>query len=96
MSFLGFFPDLHVPLGGRVDVASCGGGALCTIVPASWAACTTVVDGRLQVLFVGPGGRTCAGWWTTPPLVRLLYFTPEFINERILKVSATSLSGPFI
>ena len=45
-------------------MASCGGGALCTIVPASWAACPAVVDRRLQVLFFGYGGCTCAGWWT--------------------------------
>ena len=41
--------------------ASHGGGALHTIVPSSGAACPTVVDGRLQVLVVGTGGRTCAG-----------------------------------
>ena len=63
MSFLGFCPALHVLLGSRVDVTSCGGGALCTIVPAYGAACPTVVDGRLQVLVVGPGGQNGAGWW---------------------------------
>ena len=63
MYFLGFCPDLHVPLGSRVDVASCWGGKLCTIVPASVAACSTVVDGRLQVLVVCPAaGRNVAGW----------------------------------
>ena len=62
MSFFGFRPALHVPLGGRVDVASCGGGALCTIVPAPGAARPTVVDRRLQVLVVGPGGRNGASW----------------------------------
>ena len=55
---------MHVPLGSRVDVASCRGGALHTIGPASGSACPTVVDGRLQVLFASPGGRTGAGWWT--------------------------------
>ena len=64
MSFLEFRPALHVPLGSRVDVASCGGGALFTIVPASGAACPTVGDGQLQVLFVGTSSRTGAGWWT--------------------------------
>ena len=44
-------------------MAICGGEELCTIVPASGAACPTVVDGRLQVLVVGPGGQNCAGWW---------------------------------
>ena len=63
MSFLGFRPALHVLLGSRVDLYSHGGGALCTIVPASGAACTTVVDGQLQVLVVGPGGQNGAGWW---------------------------------
>ena len=53
----------HVPLGSRVDTASRRGGALCTIVPASWAACPAVVDGRIQVLVVGPGGRKGANWW---------------------------------
>ena len=62
MSFCGFFPALHVPLGSRVDVASRGGGALCTIVSASRDACPTVVDRRLQVLVVGPGGRNGSGW----------------------------------
>ena len=63
MSFLGFHPALYVPLGSRADVASCGGGEIRLIVPASGAACPTVVDGRLQVLFVGPGGHTGADWW---------------------------------
>ena len=63
MSFLVFCPALHVPLRSRVDVASRGGGALCTIVPSSGASCPTVVDGRLQVLVVGPGGRNGASWW---------------------------------
>ena len=61
MSICGFRPALNVPLGGRVDVASYGGGALCTIVSASRAACPIVLDGRLQVLVVGPGGQNGAG-----------------------------------
>ena len=32
-------------------------------MPASGAACSTVVDGQFQVLVVGPGGRNGAGWW---------------------------------
>ena len=63
MSFLSFCPALHVPLGSRKDASSRGVGALCTIVTASGSACPTVVDGRLQVLVVGPGGRNGAGWW---------------------------------
>ena len=63
MSFLGFRPALHVPLGSRVDVDRRVGGALRTIVPASGAACPTVVDGQLQALVVGTGGLNGAGWW---------------------------------
>ena len=63
MSFLGFCSALHVPPGIRVDMASRRGGALCTIVPASGSTYPTVVDGRLQVLVVGPVGQNGAGWW---------------------------------
>ena len=67
MSFLSFHPALNVPLGSCADVASRGVRALSFIVPASRAAFPTVVDGRLQVLVVGPGGRNVAngchkGW----------------------------------
>ena len=37
------------------------GGALCAVVPAPGAACPTVMDRRLQVLFFGPSGRNGAG-----------------------------------
>ena len=63
MSFLSFHPALNVPLGSCADVASRGVRALSFIVPASRAACPTVLDGRLQLLFVGPGGHTGADWW---------------------------------
>ena len=42
-------------------MANCGGGALCTVVPAPRAARPTVVDRRLQVLVVNPSGRNGAG-----------------------------------
>ena len=63
MSFCGFRPALNLSLGSRVDVASRGGRALCTIAPASGAAFLTVVDWRLQILVVGTGGQIGAGWW---------------------------------
>ena len=63
MSFLGFRLVLHVSLVSRVDVANRGGGELFTIVPASRAACQTVVGGRLQVLVVFPGGQNGTSWW---------------------------------
>ena len=61
MSFCFFRPALNVPLGGRVDVASLWGKALCTVVPAPGAILPTVVDWRLQVLVFGPSGRNGAG-----------------------------------
>ena len=53
-------PALHVPLGGRVDMACQWGGALCAIVPAPGAARPTVMDWGLQVFFFGPSGRSGA------------------------------------
>ena len=58
MSFCGFRPALHVPLGSRVDVASRGGGEICTIVSASGAACPTVFGGQLQVWLLQPESAT--------------------------------------
>ena len=58
---LGFFrPVLHVPLSGRVDVASCWGRILGTVSPAPRAARPTVMDWRLKVFFVGHSGLTGA------------------------------------
>ena len=62
MSFCCFRPTLHVPLGGRVDVSSCRGGELCTIVPEPEAARPTLVDRRPQILVVGPSGQNGVGF----------------------------------
>ena len=56
-----FHPTLHFTLGTRVDMASQWGEALCAVVPAPRAACLTVMDWRLQVLFFIPSGRNGAG-----------------------------------
>ena len=61
VSFYCFRPALHVPLVGRVDMASIWSGALCTVVPAPRAARPIVMYWRLQVLFFGPSGRNGAG-----------------------------------
>ena len=61
MSFCCFRPDLHVPLGGSLDMASHWVGALCTVLPAPGAARPTVMDRPLQVLFFGPSCRNGAG-----------------------------------
>ena len=61
MSFCCFRPDLHVPLGGSLDMASHWVGALCTVLPAPGAAHPTLMDRPLQVLFFGPSCRNGAG-----------------------------------
>ena len=62
MSFFCFRPALLVPLGGRLDMAGCWGGALCAVFPAPGAARPTIMYWRLQVLFFGPSGRNSAGF----------------------------------
>ena len=61
VSFFCFRPALLVPLGGRVDIAGCWGGALCAVVPAPRDARQTLIYRRLQVLLFGPSGRNGAG-----------------------------------
>ena len=66
VSFCCFRPALHVPLGGRVDMAGRWDGELCAVVPAPRDARPTVMDWQLQVLFFGPNGFNGAGLYGAP------------------------------